>query len=243
MKNKKIRVQDWGLIDYKEAWAKQEKLFNATIALKMEIRKRELQVAAGDNQPEEIITPNYLIFCEHPHVYTLGNSGKPEHLLLDEQGLEEKHATYYHINRGGDITYHGPGQIVSYPIIDLDNFFTDIHLYLRTLEEAVILTLADYGIAASRYPSYTGVWLDPDNERARKISAMGVRCSRWVTMHGLAFNINNDLSYFQNIIPCGIDDKAVTSMKAELGHEVDIKEVQQKLQQHIVELFGMELPA
>jgi lipoyl(octanoyl) transferase len=243
MKNKKIRVQDWGLIDYKEAWAKQEKLFNATIALKIEIRKRELQVAAGDNQPEEIITPNYLIFCEHPHVYTLGNSGKPEHLLLDEQGLEEKHATYYHINRGGDITYHGPGQIVSYPIIDLDNFFTDIHLYLRTLEEAVILTLADYGIAASRYPGYTGVWLDPDNERARKISAMGVRCSRWVTMHGLAFNINNDLSYFQNIIPCGIDDKAVTSMKAELGQEVDIKEVQQKLQQHIVELFGMELPA
>lgn len=243
MKNKKIRVQDWGLIDYKEAWAKQEELFNATIALKMEIRKRELQVAAGDNQPEEIITPNYLIFCEHPHVYTLGNSGKPEHLLLDEQGLEEKHATYYHINRGGDITYHGPGQIVSYPIIDLDNFFTDIHLYLRTLEEAVILTLADYGIAASRYPGYTGVWLDPNNERARKISAMGVRCSRWVTMHGLAFNINNDLSYFQNIIPCGIDDKAVTSMKAELGHEVDIKEVQQKLQQHIVELFGMELPA
>jgi lipoyl(octanoyl) transferase len=243
MKNKKIRVQDWGLIDYKEAWAKQEELFNATIALKMEIRKRELQVAAGDNQPEEIITPNYLIFCEHPHVYTLGNSGKPEHLLLDEQGLEEKHATYYHINRGGDITYHGPGQIVSYPIIDLDNFFTDIHLYLRTLEEAVILTLADYGIAASRYPGYTGVWLDPDNERARKISAMGVRCSRWVTMHGLAFNINNDLSYFQNIIPCGIDDKAVTSMKAELGQEVDIKEVQQKLQQHIVELFGMELPA
>jgi len=243
MKNKKIRVQDWGLIDYKEAWAKQEELFNATIALKMEIRKRELQVAAGDDQPEEIITPNYLIFCEHPHVYTLGNSGKPEHMLLDEQGLEEKHATYYHINRGGDITYHGPGQIVSYPIIDLDNFFTDIHLYLRTLEEAVILTLADYGIAASRYPGYTGVWLDPDNERARKISAMGVRCSRWVTMHGLAFNINNDLSYFQNIIPCGIDDKAVTSMKAELGHEVDIKEVQQKLQQHIVELFGMELSA
>lgn len=243
MKNKQVQVQDWGLIDYKEAWAKQEELFNASIKLKMEIRNRELQVAAGDNQSEEIITPNYLVFCEHPHVYTLGNSGKPEHLLLDEQGLEEKHATYYHINRGGDITYHGPGQIVSYPILDLDNFFTDIHLYLRTLEEAVILTLAEYDIAASRYPGYTGVWLDPDNDRARKISAMGVRCSRWVTMHGLAFNVNNDLSYFQNIIPCGIDDKAVTSMKAELGYEVDIKEVQQKLQNHIAELFGMEILA
>jgi len=242
MKNKKVTVLDWGLIDYKQAWTKQEELFNASIALKMEIRNRELQPAA-DHQPEEIITPNYLVFCEHPHVYTLGNSGKPEHLLLDEQGLEEKHATYYHINRGGDITYHGPGQIVSYPILDLDNFFTDIHLYLRTLEEAVILTLADYGILASRYPGYTGVWLDPDNERARKISAMGVRCSRWVTMHGLAFNVNNDLSYFQNIIPCGIDDKAVTSMKAELGYEVDIKQVQRKLQQHIVDLFGMELSA
>lgn len=243
MKNAKVTVQDWGLIDYKEAWAKQEELFKATIALKMEIRNRELQVAAGDDKLEEIITPNYLVFCEHPHVYTLGNSGKPEHLLLDEQGLEEKHATYYHINRGGDITYHGPGQIVSYPILDLDNFFTDIHLYLRTLEEAVILTLADYGILASRYPGYTGVWLDPDNDRARKISAMGVRCSRWVTMHGLAFNVNNDLSYFQNIIPCGIEDKAVTSMKAELGYEVDIKEVQQKLQEHIAALFGMELSA
>ncbi|GAA4098225.1 lipoyl(octanoyl) transferase LipB [Mucilaginibacter panaciglaebae] len=242
MKNKKVTILDWGLIDYKKAWAKQEDLFNASVALKMEIRHRELQLA-GANHPEEIITPNYLVFCEHPHVYTLGNSGKPEHLLLDEQGLEENHATYYHINRGGDITYHGPGQIVGYPILDLDNFFTDIHLYLRTLEEAVILTLADFGIGASRYPGYTGVWLDPDNERARKISAMGVRCSRWVTMHGLAFNVNNDLSYFQNIIPCGIDDKAVTSIKAELGYEVNIKEVQQKLQQHIIELFGMELSA
>ncbi|WP_214072103.1 lipoyl(octanoyl) transferase LipB [Mucilaginibacter sp. dw_454] len=243
MKNKKVQVQDWGLIDYKEAWAKQEALFNASIALKMEIRNRELQVAAGDHQSEEIITPNYLVFCEHPHVYTLGNSGKPEHLLLDEKGLEENHATYYHINRGGDITYHGPGQIVGYPILDLDNFFTDIHLYLRTLEEAVILTLADFGITASRYPGYTGVWLDPDNERARKISAMGVRCSRWVTMHGLAFNVNNDLSFFKNIIPCGIDDKAVTSMQAELGREVDIKLVQQRLQEHIAVLFGMEISA
>ncbi|MDB5030416.1 lipoyl(octanoyl) transferase LipB [Mucilaginibacter sp.] len=240
MKNKKVTVQDWGLVDYKEAWAKQEALFADTIQLKMEIRNRLLAVA-GDNQPDDILTPNYLIFCEHPHVYTLGNSGKPEHLLLDEKGLEENDAVYYHINRGGDITYHGPGQLVSYPILDLDNFFTDIHLYLRTLEEAVILTLADYGIKASRYPGYTGVWLDADNERARKISAMGVRCSRWVTMHGLAFNVNNDLSYFKNIIPCGIDDKAVTSMQKELGREIDIKQVQKILQHYIAALFEMEI--
>jgi lipoyl(octanoyl) transferase len=242
MKNKRVKVQDWGLIDYKQAWTKQEELFNATIALKMEIRNRQLAVV-GDQQAEEIITPNYLVFCEHPHVYTLGNSGKPEHLLLDEKGLEEKEATYYHINRGGDITYHGPGQIVAYPILDLDNFFTDIHLYLRTLEEAVILTLADFGILAGRYPGYTGVWIDADNERARKVSAMGVRCSRWVTMHGLAFNVNNDLSYFKNIIPCGIDDKAVTSMQHELGKAVDIKEVQKVLQHHISVLFDMEIPS
>ncbi|MDB4925716.1 lipoyl(octanoyl) transferase LipB [Mucilaginibacter sp.] len=240
MKNKKVTVQDWGLIDYKEAWAKQEALFADTIQLKMEIRNRLLAVA-GDNQPDDILTPNYLVFCEHPHVYTLGNSGKPEHLLLDEKGLEENDAVYYHINRGGDITYHGPGQLVSYPILDLDNFFTDIHLYLRTLEEAVILTLADYGIKASRYPGYTGVWLDADNERARKISAMGVRCSRWVTMHGLAFNVNNDLGYFKNIIPCGIDDKAVTSMQKELGKEIDIKQVQKILQHYITTLFEMEI--
>lgn len=240
MKNKQVTVQDWGLIDYKEAWAKQEELFNATISLKMEIRNSQLAVA-GDAPADDITTPNYLVFCEHPHVYTLGNSGKPEHLLLDEQGLQDNDATYYHINRGGDITYHGPGQIVAYPILDLDNFFTDIHLYLRTLEEAVILTLADYGIKASRYPGYTGVWLDPDNERARKISAMGVRCSRWVTMHGLAFNVNNDLSYFKNIIPCGIDDKAVTSIQQELGREVDIKQVQNILQHYISVLFEMDI--
>ncbi len=240
MKNKKVIVQDWGLIDYKEAWAKQEKLFSGTTNLKIEIRNRQPAIA-GEQYADDTITPNYLIFCEHPHVYTLGNSGKPEHLLLDEKGLQENDAVYYHINRGGDITYHGPGQLVSYPILDLDNFFTDIHLYLRTLEEAVILTLADYGLKAGRYPGYTGVWLDADNERARKISAMGVRCSRWVTMHGLAFNVNNDLGYFKNIIPCGIDDKAVTSMKQELGRTIDIKQVQNLLQQHIAELFGMEI--
>jgi len=239
MKNKKVEVQDWGLMDYKTAWDKQEAVFANTIAIKTEIRNRQSVPPAAEDTKDK--TPNYLIFCEHPHVYTLGKSGKAENLLLDEAGLLEKHASYYPINRGGDITYHGPGQIVCYPILDLDNFFTDIHLYLRTLEDAVILTLADYGLTAGRYPGYTGVWFDADNERARKICAMGVRCSRWVTMHGLALNVNTSLDYFGNIVPCGIDDKAVTSLQKELDREVDIKEVQQRLQQHIATLFEMQL--
>ncbi len=240
MKNKKVTVQDWGLIDYKEAWDKQEGLLNDTVKLKALNRERQA-IAAGEVGEEEIVTPNYLIFCQHPHVYTLGKSGKADHLLLDEDGLKEKDAVYYAINRGGDITYHGPGQLVCYPILDLDNFFTDIHLYLRTLEEAIILTLADYGLTAGRYPGYTGVWFDADNARARKICAMGVRCSRWVTMHGLAINVNTGLDYFKSIIPCGIDDKAVTSMQQELGREININEVQQILKHHISVLFDMEV--
>jgi len=240
MKNKQVIFADWGLIDYKDAWDGQENLFAATVKLKTELRNRNALVTTiGDE--EETITPNYLIFCEHPHVYTLGKSGKPEHLLLDENDLKQKNAAYYPINRGGDITYHGPGQIVCYPILDLDNFFTDIHLYLRTLEEAVILTLADYGLHAGRYPGYTGVWFDADNDRARKICALGVRCSRWVTMHGLAFNINTDLDYFKNIVPCGIDDKDVTSLQRELGTFVDINEVKKILEHHISVLFNMEI--
>jgi lipoyl(octanoyl) transferase len=241
MKNKQVIFQDWGLTDYQEAWDTQEAIFNDIVQLKIAIRNSQQLAVAGNAPAEEIATPNYLVFCEHPHVYTLGKSGHPENLLLDEQGLKEKHATYYKINRGGDITYHGPGQIVGYPILDLDNFFTDIHLYLRTLEEAVILTLADYGLTAGRYPGYTGVWFDADNDRARKICAMGVRCSRWVTMHGFALNVNTDLDYFKNIVPCGIDDKAVTSLQAELGRAVDIAEVKQNLKRHISVLFGMEI--
>jgi lipoyl(octanoyl) transferase len=229
--NKKVEYIDWGLVDYQEAWDKQDEIFSGIVALK------------GKNRTEntDLETPNYLIFCEHPHVYTLGKSGHPENLLLDEAGLQEKEATYYKINRGGDITYHGPGQIVGYPILDLDNFFTDIHLYLRTLEEAVILTLKDYGIIAGRYPGYTGVWLDADNDKARKICALGVRCSRWVTMHGFAFNVNTNLDYFKNIVPCGIDDKDVTSMARELGQALDINVVKEQLRMHIVALFKMEL--
>lgn len=227
--NKEVEYIDWGLIDYQEAWDKQEQVFEKIVNIKVANRTNENQQ----------ITPNYLIFCEHPHVYTLGKSGHPENLLLDEQGLKKKEATYYKINRGGDITYHGPGQIVGYPILDLDNFFTDIHLYLRTLEEAIILTLAEYSIEAGRYPGYTGVWLDANNNKARKICAMGVRCSRWVTMHGFAFNVNANLDYFKNIVPCGIDDKDVTSMQRELGKELDMEEVKTKLKNHLTALFGM----
>jgi len=231
MQNKKVIFQDWGRVDYQEAWDRQEMLFADTVA----------QKTANRTNHTSIETKNYLVFVEHPHVYTLGKSGKPEHLLLDETGLKEKEATYYRINRGGDITYHGPGQIVGYPILDLDNFFTDIHLYLRTLEEAVILTLADYGIEADRYPGYTGVWIDADNVGARKICAMGVRSSRWVTMHGFAFNVNPTLDYFKNIVPCGIEDKAVTSMEIELGRKQDIEEVKSRLKKHLGTLFQMDL--
>jgi len=231
--NKKVEYIDWGLIDYQEAWDKQNEIFSQIVALKGQNRTNHT----------DLETPNYLIFCEHPHVYTLGKSGHQDNLLLDEAGLKEKEATYYKINRGGDITYHGPGQIVGYPILDLDNFFTDIHLYLRTLEEAVILTLKDYGIIAGRYPGYTGVWLDADNDKARKICALGVRCSRWVTMHGFAFNVNANLDYFKNIVPCGIDDKDVTSMERELGRPLDLNVVKEQLKMHIAALFKMELQA
>ncbi len=232
VKNKKVAFADWGLLDYQQAWDKQEEIFAQTVAIK---------VANRNHPDDEKITPNYLIFVQHPHVYTLGKSGKAENLLLNNEGLQNANAQYHKINRGGDITYHGPGQIVGYPILDLDNFFTDIHLYLRTLEEAVILTLRDYGITAGRLTGSTGVWLDAENAtNVRKICALGVRCSRWVTMHGFAFNVNTDLNYFNNIIPCGIDDKAVTSLQQELGYLIDIKEVKAVLKKHIMVLFGMQ---
>lgn len=229
--NKRVIFQDWGLVDYQEAWDRQEALFAQTVELKTKNRTLE--------QVEQ--TPNYLIFVEHPHVYTLGKSGKVENLLLDEQGLKIHESSYYKINRGGDITYHGPGQLVGYPILDLDNFFTDIHQYLRTLEEAVISTLFNYKIQAGRYPGYTGVWLEPDTFRARKICAMGVRCSRWVTMHGFALNVNTSLDHFNHIVPCGIGDKAVTSMQKELGQRLDMEEVKQVMLGHLATLFGMQL--
>ena len=223
----KVVFQDLGLIDYKEAWDYQEKRFNEILDVKKNNRKENRQ------DP----TLSYLLFCEHPHVYTLGKSGDENNLLVNKDYLKSREATFYKINRGGDITYHGPGQIVVYPILDLDNFFTDIHKYLRQLEEAVILTLAEYGIKSTRSDGETGVWLDVGSENARKICALGVRSSRWVTMHGFAFNVNCDLSYFGNIIPCGIVDKSVTSMQKELGKEVDMQEVQYKLKDHLKKLF------
>ena len=231
MQNKVVLFEDWGLLDYKIAWDKQEAVFASTVLQKVENRN------SGLYNP----TTNHLIFVEHPHVYTLGNSGKTDHLLLDDESLIQKNASFYKTNRGGDITYHGPGQIVGYPVLDLDNFFTDIHLYLRTLEEAVILTLEHYGIQAGRYPKFTGVWLDADRHKARKICALGVRCSRWVTMHGFALNVNTDLDYFKNIVPCGINDKDVTSMEQELGGKVDMEEVKKVLKEKISLLFKMEL--
>ncbi len=232
--NKKVKFIDLGTVDYKKAWDFQEKLFSEVIGVKL----------ANRNLPSEKQQPtdNYLIFCDHPHVYTLGKSGNETNLLLSEDGLKEHEASFYKINRGGDITYHGPGQIVGYPIFDLDNFFTDIHRYLRLLEEAVILTLMDYQLDAGRIPGLTGVWLDYQKRlNPRKICAIGVKTSRWVTMHGFAFNVNADLNYFNYIIPCGISDKAVTSLDQELGHHVNKSEVEGKLLSHFGMLFGFEL--
>lgn len=232
--NKEVTFQQLGLVDYQRAWDYQEKLFAETVALKIQNRKQPVE--------EQQLTPNYLLFCQHPHVYTLGKSGEEAHLLLNEEQLEKANATYYKINRGGDITYHGPGQLVGYPILDLDNFFTDIHQYLRLLEEAVILTLRDYGIEAGRIKGLTGVWLDHiQQDNPRKICALGVKSSRWVTMHGFAFNVNTNLSYFGNIVPCGISDKAVTSLQHEIGRELDMPEVEKLLGNHIANLFEMEL--
>ncbi len=230
--NKKVIVQDLGLKDYKESWDFQEQLFKETIDLKIKNRREE--------STKE--TPNHFLFVEHPHVFTLGKSGDLTNLLVDEKQLADKGATFYKINRGGDITYHGPGQIVGYPILDLDNFFTDIHKFLRFLEEMVILTLAEYGLKAERSEGETGVWLDVGTPFARKICAMGVRASRWVTMHGFALNVNSDLGYFDLMIPCGIKGKAVTSLNVELGKkEVDMAEVKQKLLRHFSKLFEAEI--
>lgn len=229
----KVHFTDLGLIDYKKAWDLQQEVFDAMAEQKLKNR----------NLPEEEQVPikSQLYFCEHPHVYTLGKSGEIEHLLLDEEGLKEKDVSFYKINRGGDITYHGPGQIVGYPIFDLEQIFTDIGKYLRYLEEAMIRMLAEYGIIAGRLEGMTGAWIDVgDPLKERKICAMGVKISRWVTMHGFALNVNSDVSYFSNIIPCGIQNKGVTSMEMELGRKVDMDEVKDKIRKHMEELFEIE---
>ncbi len=230
--NKQVEIQELGLKDYKETWDYQEILFKKIIDIKIKNRR----------EGSKLETPNYFLLVEHPHVYTLGKSGDLQNLLISEERLKEIDATFYKINRGGDITYHGPGQIVGYPIIDLDNFFTDIHKYLRFLEEMIILTLADYGLKAERSPGETGVWFDVGTPFARKICAMGVRASRWVTMHGFALNVNADLGYFDHMIPCGIRGKAVTSLNVELNRKsIPFEEVNEKLLNHFSNLFEAEM--
>ena len=229
--NHEISVIDLGQIDYKEAWDFQTARFNEILSVKAENRTR----AGGD----QLSTKNFLILCEHPHVFTLGKSGDEKNLLIKKDDLASIQATYYAINRGGDITYHGPGQIVAYLVLDLENFFTDIHRYMRTLEESVIRALREFSIEGDRIQGLTGVWIEPlDPVKARKICALGVKTSRWVTLHGLAFNVNTDLHYFDYIVPCGLADKAVTSMNNELGFAPDIVAVKASLRKNILTLFG-----
>ena len=232
-KNKRVLCEDLGLVDYKICWDYQEELQQKIVAQKTSNRSL--------SEEEQQITDNYLLFVEHPHVYTLGKSGDENNLLISNEFLKSINATYYKINRGGDITYHGPGQLVVYPILDLENFFTDIHKYLRLLEEVIIKVMADYNLMAGRSNGETGVWLDADTKKARKICAIGVHCSRWVTKHGLAFNVSADMSYFQHIVPCGITDKAVTSLEKELGRKIDTEEIKQKFKKYFVEIFECEL--
>lgn len=227
MSNRAVTIRRLGLIDYKEAWDLQEKIFKELVDLKIKSR----------NENTSVLPQNHLLVCEHPHVFTLGKSGKEDNLLLDKKGLKDNEADYFKINRGGDITYHGPGQLVVYPIFDLEQFFTDIHKYMRFLEEAVILTLSEYGIFGERMEGQTGVWLGVGSPVARKICAMGVKSSRWITMHGLGFNVNADLKYFDYIVPCGISDKSVTSMQYELGRKIDMDELSEKLVVHLSNLF------
>ena len=230
MNQPEVELEDLGLIDYKQCWDYQTKLFDASVQLKIKNRKF----------PENMVsTKNHLIFCEHPHVYTLGKSGDLKNLLIDGQKRKEKNISFYKINRGGDITYHGPGQLVVYPILDLDYFFSDIHKYLRLLEESVILTLADYGVTGQRLDGFTGVWVDAEKETPRKICAIGVKCSRWVTMHGIGFNINSNLDYFKHIVPCGIEDKSVTSLQKEINQKIDMKELKLRFKKNFKILFGI----
>ncbi len=229
----KVTCHFLGRIDYKAAWEFQEKLFQEGVQQKIAVRNGE-----STDLPK-----NHLIFCEHPHVFTLGKSGDRQHLLIDQTELDEKEAQFYQINRGGDITYHGPGQLVVYPIFDLEQFFTDIHKYMRFLEEAVIRSLANFGIQGDRFAGMTGVWLEPTTPKARKICAMGVKSSRWMTMHGIGFNICTDLSFFNHIVPCGIQDKAVTSVEKELNRFVSIDEITPILLKELTELFGFEVIA
>jgi len=231
-KNKKVQVVDLNLVPYQEAWDLQERLMSSISDIKLANRHAAIS--------DVILTPNYLLFCQHPHVYTLGKSGDPSHLLMQEEFLHTIQASFFKTNRGGDITYHGPGQLVGYPIFDLENFYTDIHLYLRMLEEAIILTCQDYNLVAGRINGLTGVWINHESEDTRKICAFGIKASRWISMHGFAFNINPDLSYFSHIVPCGISERGVTSLSQELGIAIHEQEVKDRVLGHLETLFGFK---
>jgi lipoyl(octanoyl) transferase len=244
MEKQQVKFQDLGQMDYKDAWDYQERLLQENVSKKSVVRSQEIVV--GDSSfaasNSELQTTNYLLFVEHPPVYTLGKSGNESNLLIDQHQREEKGVQYFKINRGGDITYHGPGQIVGYPILDLEKFYTDIGKYLRNIEETIILTLAEYGIEAGRSPGETGVWIDANIKgKERKICAIGVRTSRWITMHGFALNVNTDLSFFNNIIPCGIQNKQVTSIEKELGRKIDFEEAKEKVKNNFAKVFGVEI--
>ncbi len=243
MSNKqKLIFQDLGVMEYQKAWSYQEQLLKENLEIKSQLAGYSSNIDVESLTNNKLETKHYLLFVEHPPVYTLGKSGKEEHVLISDAELEQKGIQYFKTNRGGDITFHGPQQIVGYPIIDLEKFYTDIGKYLRNLEEIIILTLFEYGISAGRSKGETGVWLDPDIPgKERKICAMGVRCSRWITMHGFAFNVNNDLSYFDHIIPCGIVNKKVTSLEFELGRKVDFEEVKEKVKNNFAKVFEVKL--
>jgi len=236
MSTQKVQFQDLGTMDYQSAWDYQEELLAKNVEIKSWKWRNE-----DENIATEIDTTHHLLFVEHPPVYTLGKSGKIEHVLISEEERKKNDLGFFRINRGGDITFHGPGQIVAYPILDLEKFYTDIGKYMRNLEEVIIRTLAEYGLTGDRSPGETGVWLDPGIKgKERKICAIGIRCSRWITMHGLAFNVNTKLDYFSNIIPCGIVNKQVTSLKKELGSEMDIDEVKDKVRKNFEKVFDVE---
>ena len=235
-----VHFQDLGYADYEPVWQRQEALLKAAVDLKIARRKAGLE--GSGTSPELGLPDNHLFFVEHPHVLTLGKSGHEDHVVASPERLAELGVAYYPINRGGDITYHGPGQLVGYPILDLEQFFTDIGKYMRFLEEAIIRTCADYGVVAGRVEGLTGVWIDVEKGLgARKIAALGVKCSRWVTMHGFAFNLNTDLAFFDLIVPCGIGDRGVTSLAAECGHAIDEDEAKSRVLHHLGEVFGWNL--
>ena len=247
LEKQRIIFEDLGIIHYKDAWDYQEELVKKNLEIKSEARKLSVisnQISGSDNyaNPVSGLTVNYLLFCEHPPVYTLGKSGHMENVLMNESEMEEKEIEFFRTNRGGDITFHGLQQIVGYPILDLEKFFTDIGKYMRSLEEVIMLTIAEYGITGDRSKGETGVWIEPGIPgKERKICAMGIRCSRWITMHGFALNVNTDLTYFNNIIPCGIVNKQVTSIEKELGFKVNFEEVKEKVRKNFAKVFAAEI--